>query len=318
MTTLNLVVTCAKRKKVSVHESLKLGSIPAGDTTTGRVTQWLKLLRKSKAPRHRAVDLYGGDHWAAVRSLLTGSLFDTVELKIWICSAGYGLITPESEICAYSATFASGQEDSVTQSLSATVDAPADWWTALSQWERPSPGSPRSIAQITRRDPDVPVLVAVSEPYLRAIRKDLTAARANLVDPQQLSILCTGIRQLSDLQEHLLPGDARLQNVAGGTRASLNVRLARKLIEEHSGDFSFGAFSGQIQKWVKIQKPIVGVKREPMSDEEVKSYVRKELQKAPTARPSPLLRQLRDSGRACEHSRFSRLYYEVKGSKSAS
>ena len=42
---------------------------------------------------------------------------ETPELRarIWICSAGYGLISPQSEISSYSATFSPYERDSVTR-----------------------------------------------------------------------------------------------------------------------------------------------------------------------------------------------------------
>jgi hypothetical protein len=49
-----------------------------------------------------------------------------------------------------------------------------------------------------------------------------------------------------------------------------------------------------------------------MDDDQVRSFIRKSLAKNHGLRPTPLLQALRQSGRACEHSRFVRLFHEVQ------
>jgi len=50
----------------------------------------------------------------------------------------------------------------------------------------------------------------------------------------------------------------------------------------------------------------------------VRSYVTSKLGENPSAKHTALLRQLRDSGRACEQSRFRRLFEEVRGTRHGS
>jgi hypothetical protein len=52
--------------------------------------------------------------------------------------------------------------------------------------------------------------------------------------------------------------------------------------------------------------------RERLSDAQVRGYIRQGLRKGPQPSCSSLLRALRDSGLACEQSRFKNLYWEVK------
>jgi hypothetical protein len=55
-----------------------------------------------------------------------------------------------------------------------------------------------------------------------------------------------------------------------------------------------------------------------MTDDEVWSFIRKSLGRDPGLRPTPLLQLLRKQGKACEHSRFVRLFQEVRGLSHAS
>ena len=61
------------------------------------------------------------------------------------------------------------------------------------------------------------------------------------------------------------------------------------------------------------QPELVKYERTTMSDEEVMEYIAGELSSHPKLKASPLLRNLRDSGRACEQKRFGRLYKRVAG-----
>jgi len=57
--------------------------------------------------------------------------------------------------------------------------------------------------------------------------------------------------------------------------------------------------------------------RIPTTDDEVRRYIRDELKRHPSMKHTSLLRQFRDSGRACEQGRFRRLFYEVVGASNA-
>ena len=56
------------------------------------------------------------------------------------------------------------------------------------------------------------------------------------------------------------------------------------------------------------QPELVKYERKTMSDDEVMEYIAGEISRNPKLKASPLLRKLRDSGRACEQKRFGRLY----------
>ena len=54
--------------------------------------------------------------------------------------------------------------------------------------------------------------------------------------------------------------------------------------------------------------------RKPVSDEDVREYVRKALRENAKSRHTTLLRLYRESGYACEQKRFGRLFKEVEQS----
>jgi len=309
----NILVTCTKRKTRPVPVGLRLGSVPAGPPAQ-RAPAWLGRLRSSREESVPAEALYAGDSWNVIRSLTTaGSGIPPV--RVWICSAGYGLLSLASKLQPYSATFDSGQPDSVAPNGQggAARDASRAWWQLLSAWEGPRPRGPRSIAALAEAHPRSPLLVVASEVYLGAVADDLRQALGCLADPDQLSVISAGTTALEGLEKHLLPCDARLQRLAGGARASLNARLARLALSSLGGrDPSCLALGELFSGLLAEQQDAPSRRRTALADAEVKRYLKEALERDPKSRPTPLLRKLRDSGRACEQSRFASLFRAVQ------
>jgi hypothetical protein len=311
---INLVVTCAKRKLRTARESLQLRSVDNVASIRARARLWIERLRTASGEIVSAETLYGGDHWSVVRDLAANDLFGYKDVKIWVCSAGYGLIPLDSRIHPYSATFSPGHPDSVfVRRTNAPTSAHAIWWSELAQWEGPRAGYPRSIAALAQTFPDDLLLVVMSETYLLATAPDLQAAVARPSHrPDRFAILCSGVRNMDGLSPYLLPSDARLQHKVGGALASLNIRLARLVIDSTTpGQWSLTELRSLLSGWLDEQPDLVRYDRAPMTDDELGKAIRKALKANPETRPTPLLRKLRDSGRACEHSRFVRLFHET-------
>src|SRR5205807_3679443 len=96
---------------------------------------------------------YSGDHWSVVRSIADSSC-DAFQIRIWICSAGFGLIRWQDSIGPYSATFARSHPDSVTGR--GRTGTSSEWWNGLTHWiprslSRPdsAPG-PRNLSDLGR------------------------------------------------------------------------------------------------------------------------------------------------------------------------
>ena len=114
--------------------------------------------------------------WSVVRDLAADDLFGNRDIRIWVCSAGYGLVPLSGRIHPYSATFSAGHPDSVSRDLTVADGLHALWWELLAQWEGPAPGTPRSIAALAESFPDDLLLVVMSETYLTATALDLLKA----------------------------------------------------------------------------------------------------------------------------------------------
>jgi len=310
--TVNIVVTCTSRKKQPSSPFLRLRSVRERDIDT-RARKWIERLRVA-GPTRSASDLYSGEYWSIARRLPVVARELGITARVWICSAGYGLISFESQISSYSATFSPYDVDSVSRGVDADLRATAArrWWRAMCDWRGPVGNGIRSISAIAKHYPRVPLLVVASPDYLQALEQDVREAAAALADSDLLLIASAGMRKFGFLTNHLLPCDARLQSCLGGTRASLNIRIARRVLGYmKDGVIGLNRQKLQLKRLLSKQPPIEQYARRPMTDDQVKSFINTELKRNQAASRSGLLRKLRDRGRACEQSRFGALYREM-------
>jgi hypothetical protein len=311
--TVHVVVTCTQRKRRPIPAALHLRRIPAVEPV-GRCWMWRERLIARGGPEAvSAVDLYGGEHWQVARSLPVHGAEGGQKVVLWVSSAGYGLIPADAPLRAYAATFSSAQADSVLRP-GAPVSDLSVWWRELSAWEGPAPGTPRTITSLARSDPSASVLVAVSPPYLRACGRDIADAAAEA--GERVAVVCAGGTPAGPLAEVALPGDARLQAALGGTRGSLNVRIAGHLLATHSGPFTRPALAATLADLLERQPPLPRYERQELDDAAVVHFITAELDGLNGSAPGAtrLLRRLRDSGYACEQRRFASLYRLVKES----
>ena len=311
---IQIIVTCTKRKTHPVDSQLMVRSL-AKDTIENRREEWIERLSSTWGIKIPAGDLYAGDHWKVVQSLIPAAVSSGFRANLWVCSAGYGLISPNCKVLPYSATFSCSHPDSVCKKLQGLTPqaAPISWWQLLSAWKGPTSGRPRNLADLSAENSRSPIWLIASKVYLNAIAKDVKTLVETLRDPERLSIFSAGTSSLPGLDDHLVPIDARLQTIAGGARRSLNIRLARKaLLELRKTGPTLPALKRKFKKLLTQHPPLATYHRIPMTDEEVKRFIKFAIREDPQKRFSPLLRELRDSGHACEHRRFASLFRNVQ------
>ncbi len=307
----NIVVTCTKAKTTSPARECELRSVPKG-TVCERAAEWHRRLRKHASEAVSVEDLYAGDHWRIARDLCSSRF----KIRTWVCSAGYGLIRLDDRITPYSATFSAKHPDSVCRGVSDIEGRGllSRWWNCLASSLGPSQEAPRSLTELVEAFPRSPLIVVAPERYLDAVQVDLTVAAARLADPEFLMIVSAGTKTLGELDRFLIPCDARLQPLVGGIRRTLNIRIARRIVTESRSVPRLADLQRSYGKLLEKQPPLQVYDRRPMTDAQVRAYIRKELKRADQAH-TPLLRKLRDQGSACEYSRFSALYEQVRGER---
>lgn len=303
--TTHVVVGCANRKRHQVPSDLRIQNIRQASIER-RFHTWVERLTASTAAAVPAESLYGGEHWQIVRSLDQHATRGGHTVQVWICSAGYGLIPMAAPLRPYAATFSFGQADSVA----ANTTAARDWWDHHTSWGGPNTARmPRSLAALAAQAPGAALIVVLSGPYLRACGHDVLAAADQLRGQDQLSIISTGNSVPRDLREFVLPADGRLQAVVGGSMQALNVRVAAHLLETHREPLQRSALAHSVIALSNGRPRPTPLQRTPMSDDAVRAFITAHWTERATH--SRMLRQLRDSGLACEQQRFARLFADT-------
>lgn len=298
---LHIVVTCANRKREAVPSRLQLRRV-TGVRTTTRLTSWTERLSDAEINTVSAEDLYAGEHWDVARSLPTcASGFGRVTL--WVASAGWGLIRASAKIRPYSATFAGGHPDSVPDGRWGAME----WWDAVATWSGPETGAPRSLSALVAEHPQDRMLLVLSQPYFAACAEDLADA-IDASSDGQISIVAAGVTD-PDFATWRLPANARLQQRFGGSRGSLNARIAAHLLR--AGLIDHEAMRRHLQR-VLAKAPAMPVyARRRLTDDQVRTYIRQQRKRDVTLSRSRLLADLRDAGMACEQQRFADLFADA-------
>lgn len=320
---LHIIVNCTSRK--SQQPLLKLDEI-AEDTAKIRAKRWSKAVNEKinveSARLTKANQLYSGNYWSSVRGLKSDALRRGYKVELWIISAGFGLITDTDHLLPYSATFTPGNHDSVAGKTT-DVNSSEAWWKELIELSFLNWRHPRSLESLIKKNPKDKFLVVVSSEYLKAIQFDLAHGLRYLAGTGDLVLISSKNARLSEeIRQRHIPTDARFlcgpdcaldctNHLLGRSiRGSIGINLARRLVNLDGGigDFSVAKYKELVSAALQKSPQLFLHKRTPMSDEEVKEFIRSELTAIPEASRTRLLRKLRDQGRACEQERFRRLY----------
>ena len=93
----------------------------------------------------------------------------------------------------------------------------------------------------------------------------------------------------------------------------VNVRVVRRVLERADTDsLRRPKLHRRIRRWMRDAAPLERYDRQAMTDSEVIVFIRRAVRKQIDVRHTRLLRQLRDSGRACEQKRFKRIFEQVE------
>jgi len=304
--TTHVIVTCANRKSLPIPSYLQLGEVP-GTSAIERARTWIaRLADTGSAPQVPASDLYAGEHWSVVRRFAEQAQ-PGEDIRVWACSAGYGLIPAEARIMPYHATLTPGQADSVPGNA-------ASWWTWLNEWPGPAPEFPRSIRALVASDPSALFMFVLSKNYLRACGDDIAAGSELIADPDRFLIVSAGAWLQGILAAFAVPADARLQAQFSGTRRALNARIGFYLLSR--GIRGRGEATDDLTRLLAAQPPITRYDRKKQTDDEILDLIARHLSRAPVPSANRLLREFRDVGLACEQHRFTRLYRSATEARS--
>jgi hypothetical protein len=293
-----VVVACTDSKTLATPPDRQMRNYisDAGDS----IERWRNAVFSGQ-PRIAAKDLYKGGYWTAVRIAADVVGWNAVS----IVSAGRGLVRPDDEISAYSATFSAGCADSVPGA--GDPMASGTWWSRLG-------GEERLISLIEREKPDG-LVCALPASYLRPLEQVLERACGRF-SSARVAIL--GEPKSSSLKSFAVPLDARAVRRVGGTVGQIASRVLAWAAQSGTlnGAWDVQAIRTAVKDLVREDDPRLYPSRTPVTDLELRGWIASFIDSAvPSTSASTALRSLRESGRACEEKRFRALFREVNAER---
>lgn len=317
---IHILAYCSERKRIPPPTTLQLRNIKV-DGSSLRARSWweeIERITSVNTTKIRALELYSGGYWSVVKKLPIAASLVGFSAQLWVISAGYGLVSANALLQPYAATFTISHPDSVTTTSSSTLDLTdnlQEWWNALSQYDGPEKGEPRSIKALVNQYPHDPILIIASPSYLRAIAKDVTEAISHHEEPDRFVILSSQCQSWMNkiIQNQLIKVEARLQSQFGGALTEIHARTAEQILRAiPPSDFNLSTVNELMETWLSVAPLRPQLNRSRLSNESVVNFIEEYLKTVPQISCSALLRILRDSGQACEQSRFKNLFESVK------
>ena len=288
---LTIVVTCANRKSLPVSPALRFRSVPPG-ALARRVDTWISRLASSEATR--TLDkLYQGEGWTESLKLPNVARSVGFDPTLLVVSAGLGLQGLDAKAPGYAATLALRHADAVANS----VELARQWWTDLTD----------RLSGLTLTGLTGPVLLVLSNTYVPPLADDLAA----------LGTRGDGVCLLGGALEfdgvHHVPTDAALRQSLGGTRSSINQRMAAAFLRVSGGPAQWlsSRHLERWERWESTSRVVERYDRQRGSDDEVRVWIRRTRRADSSLSATSALRAYRDQGMACEQARFGGLFREV-------
>ncbi len=195
--TLHIVTTCTDRKTIKATSALRLRSIPKVPVIE-RIGLWQEAVRRFQGEKVAARDLYCGEQWAVASELPQSAVDAGFTPRLWVASAGHGLVSGDTPIPSYSATFTRKHPDSVMP----LGESPKEWWEALT-----SRKGARCIANLVQESKSAYVLVICSLSYFKALEADLRSA----IEIGKDRVLIVSSAAIPGFESAIVRTDARLR-----------------------------------------------------------------------------------------------------------
>jgi hypothetical protein len=289
-----LIVSCTSRKTVQPQPEATAVSLPLS-SQRDLENAWLARLKMLPVVCP-AANLYAGRGFR-----LAQHIADAAKSRLYIISAGLGLVAAESRIPAYGITVSGRGPESIRRRVLGRFD-PVVWWQAIRASAYATPL--RAVF-----DKEGLVLMGLTRPYAQMLAPII----ADLPEVAIARLRITGVKLETFLParlvECLLPYDERLDSIMPGTRADFAQRALSHFAREGLSACP-NADASDHRNWVRAvlsgEHAPLRRQRRRLSDGEIVALIKRHPEAEGIGR---MLRALRDGeGVACEQRRLSRLY----------
>jgi len=302
-----LITPCSDRKSGITPDSMNATSLVAAPIDDV-AAQWLRKVSENPGAT-KAINMYAGRSFSELRKVVQAWTVD-----LMIISAGLGLVRGDAIVPNYGITVSRSSVESVFNKISNAGVRERDWWRALKLHGGEQFDFNKSV-DFKKYDL---VLLILTKNYSKMISDELRQISGSGI--KKLRIVGVGIDKYlpERLKPCVLPYDQRLNGPDSdfpGTMTDLPARCAVDFMNCIQSNSKLGVNLEDDIKFVsdrlsKLRMPKVPT-RQKLSDEEIKKFIQDNWVGMGTTNQGSL-KNLRESGRACEQSRFAKIFKEVK------
>ncbi len=301
---IHLITNCTSRKRHSSNDKKYCFS---DFINKNRIEEdWINTMQ-SQNRKTKAINKYMGEHWSIVKEL------SKTCSQVSIVSAGYGLISSETLIHSYDATFSANKVNSVGQiyNTSCLYSNNLRWWRKISQPHN----SCSSTLENLYLNKNQFFIISLSPVYLKVLEPEiLELKKKNIINNNNTRIISSNVKIDNSIKSIYLKSSEDFCKILGGSRISLNIRLAKSLLQNIDSNYDLtNQIDENFKNIINLSIPAKKYKRKKLQDDELKELICNEISElnGKKVTSSGVLRRLRDKGYACEQKRFSTHFKNV-------
>ena len=309
---IHLITGCTSRKTVPQEKRVKARELTPGPITEV-VSEWGKFLCQAER-KVKVRDFYAGRGFLEAKKTVGNN-----GQRLWVVSAGLGIVNGDWEVPAYDLTISNNSADSITRKINLNKGWEKNWWSAVEsglEWSK-------NISSLIKENPYSIFVISLPDFYFSMINEKLK--NLSKKDMSRVRIISTpNIRfDAISVAEQIVPYGSGLDGPDSnlkGTKADFYQRAARHFVENvlikdpmAPAQTHRRLVKGELERMRLPDNP----KRQKMSDTEIINLIDQNWENM-GGKAEKLLRWLRDEKQvACEQGRFSRMFNKVKEDKRA-
>lgn len=306
MSQIHLLVPCSAKKSSSAPEMMYISKHKTPNLSRS-IEAWVNAFNKV-TDRCTASQLYSGQAFQYAQNLAKQHNF-----KISILSAGFGLVTSDTKLPGYNATFASNVDKVLTPHSS--------WWSAVCESELPG----TSIFQYVKNHSQDKFVLCVGNEYLRAIQNDLLhVLESQAVGENQIVIIASNIpKKLQPFKSVFIRASRKVLQHPKATKCGLAITdrnitsIATHLFVEQLRltNRSFSAIIRALNKELENLTVPKRPSRAKRDDNFILAFIEQGFRNHREVSQSLLFNLYKEEGNACTDTRFRTLYNRIKLTK---
>ena len=213
---IQVIVTCAANKTVSVPNELQFGKLPTLSVDKA-VKEWINRLKSIDIDLTKMIDLYKGGYWNIVKDINSNPKVDNV----WVLSAGYGIININQKVKPYAIALKANSFDSIKLNTTNQSNKSYSLW-----WDNITKERNLTILDVYNKFSKDIFIVYASFEYMKAIYNDIK----NIIDKPNVLIVSPDTK-IKEFTPHILNTSLRLRSFLGGNKMTVSPLTVKHLVE---------------------------------------------------------------------------------------